>query len=331
MKFWVGVTDRDWFDQLSRLRPDEVNFWQPGGRPPFTNAPVGMPFLFKLKYPVNAIVGGGWFVTFSRLEPRMVWDVFGDRNGCSSFQEMVAKIGGLRRPDRPDAEIGCTVLVNPFFLAPSTWVRDPDAFFKNIVVGKGYDSDWGDGQVLWNRVVAAMAASDSLGLGAPGPSPASDPTSTPASGLVLPGSCLREPAPDGPRYGTPTLVAQRLGQCSFQLVVADAYHRRCAITGENTLEVLQAAHIFPYAQGGPHAVTNGLLLRMDFHKLFDAGLVSVAPDYTIHVSPRIHQKYYNGKAYYRLDNQPLTVLPTDRSQYPDRERLDWHFNTVFQR
>jgi putative restriction endonuclease len=72
MKFWVGVTDRDWFDQLSRLQPDEVNFWQPSGRPPFTNAPVGMPFLFKLKYPVNAIVGGGWFVGFSRLEPTIV-------------------------------------------------------------------------------------------------------------------------------------------------------------------------------------------------------------------------------------------------------------------
>ncbi len=38
MKFWVGVTDRDWFDQLSRLQPDEVNFWQPGGRPQLTNA-----------------------------------------------------------------------------------------------------------------------------------------------------------------------------------------------------------------------------------------------------------------------------------------------------
>lgn len=29
MKFWVGVTDNDWFQFLSREAPDEVNFWQP--------------------------------------------------------------------------------------------------------------------------------------------------------------------------------------------------------------------------------------------------------------------------------------------------------------
>ncbi len=36
MKAFVGITDRDWFDLLSR-RPqlDEVNFWQPGGNSQF--------------------------------------------------------------------------------------------------------------------------------------------------------------------------------------------------------------------------------------------------------------------------------------------------------
>ncbi len=318
MKYWVGVTDRDWFDQLSSLRPDEVNFWQPSGRPPFTSAPVGMPFLFKLKYPVNAIVGGGFFVAFSRLEPRMVWDTFGDRNGCRSFPEMVARIGGLRRAARPDDQIGCTVLANPFFLSPANWIPDPQGFSRNIVVGKGYDTESGDGRVLWDRVVAAMALQDSL---------------TPAAqdGLILPPGTLRTPVTPESRYGAPTLVQPRLGQGAFKVLVTDAYQRRCAITGENTLEVLQAAHIYPFAQGGPHEITNGMLLRMDFHKLFDEGLVTVDPDYRVHVSDRIRQKYYNGKAYYRLDNQPLAVLPDNPSQRPDRDRLDWHFNNVFLR
>ena len=70
---------------------------------------------------------------------------------------------------------------------------------------------------------------------------------------------------------------------------------------------------------------------MDFHKLFDDGLVSVSPDYRVHVSPRIRQKYYNGKVYYRLDDQPLTTMPDDLGLRPDRESLDWHFNNVFQR
>lgn len=51
MKFWVGVTDNNWFQFLSNIKPDEVNFWQPGATAPFTNAPVGLPFLFKLKRP----------------------------------------------------------------------------------------------------------------------------------------------------------------------------------------------------------------------------------------------------------------------------------------
>lgn len=32
--FWVGVTDKDWFDYLAVLQPDEVNFWQPSATPP---------------------------------------------------------------------------------------------------------------------------------------------------------------------------------------------------------------------------------------------------------------------------------------------------------
>jgi len=29
MKFYIGVTDNDWFHFLARRRPDEVNFWRP--------------------------------------------------------------------------------------------------------------------------------------------------------------------------------------------------------------------------------------------------------------------------------------------------------------
>ena len=32
MRYWVGITDRDWFETLRRLQPDEVNFWQPSER-----------------------------------------------------------------------------------------------------------------------------------------------------------------------------------------------------------------------------------------------------------------------------------------------------------
>ncbi len=69
------------------------------------------------------------------------------------------------------------------------------------------------------------------------------------------------------RYGEVYYIHPRLGQGAFRVMVTEAYQRRCAITGEKTLPVLNAAHIKPYAEEGPHEVRNGLLLREDLHTL----------------------------------------------------------------
>ena len=84
MKFYVGITDSDWYNQLKALKPEEVNFWQPGGNTVFRVLPEEGLFLFKLHHPRNFIVGGGYFVRHSfclshwpgRLsEQRMVWSL----------------------------------------------------------------------------------------------------------------------------------------------------------------------------------------------------------------------------------------------------------------
>jgi len=61
MKFWIGVTNNNWFDFLSQRHPDEVYFWQPGGTT-FKALQPGELFLFKLHSPLNYIVGGGYFL-----------------------------------------------------------------------------------------------------------------------------------------------------------------------------------------------------------------------------------------------------------------------------
>ncbi len=43
MRFWVGVTDNDWFRYHARHRADEVYFWQSSGRAPFGERTLGMP------------------------------------------------------------------------------------------------------------------------------------------------------------------------------------------------------------------------------------------------------------------------------------------------
>lgn len=77
-KFYVGVTDSKWFHYLASRRPDEVNFWKPGGGT-FRALPEAGLFLFKLKRPHNAIGGGAFFLKFTRLPVTMAWDIFGDK------------------------------------------------------------------------------------------------------------------------------------------------------------------------------------------------------------------------------------------------------------
>mgnify|MGYP001179666919 CR=1 FL=1 len=89
MRFWVGVTDNGWFNFLAGSGLDEVNFWQPSGKPPFdfTTVPQGMPFLFKLKKPHNHIAGGGFFITYSRLPLALAWEVFGKKCGVETLSK----------------------------------------------------------------------------------------------------------------------------------------------------------------------------------------------------------------------------------------------------
>jgi putative restriction endonuclease len=47
--------------------------------------------------------------------------------------------------------------------------------------------------------------------------------------------------------GKPQIVHPRLGQGSFRILITDAYERRCVITGERTLPLLNTAHIMPFS------------------------------------------------------------------------------------
>jgi len=303
MRYWLGITDYDWFTFLA-ARPElpEVNFWQPSaGRRPVTLEP-GALFLFKLHASHGGfIVGGGFFAHYSALPVRMTWDTFGIENGAASFEEMVTRIGRYRRTqiDIHADQVGCLVLVEPFFLDQVDWIAPPADWAPNIVQGKTFDSEVGEGALLWSRVQLALARR------------------VPADQAI---------AED--RYGKPILVQQRLGQGAFRLLVTDAYQRRCAVTGERTLPVLDAAHIRPYAELGPHRLENGILLRKDLHALFDAGYVTVTPSLELRVSRRIREEFENGRDYYALEGAPIRT-PLPPAPPPSLEYLQWHGDTVF--
>jgi putative restriction endonuclease len=119
------------------------------------------------------------------------------------------------------------------------------------------------------------------------------------------------------------MVRPRLGQGAFRLTVTDAYERRCAISGEKTLPVLDAAHIRSYGEGGEHDPTNGLLLRTDIHRLFDLGYVTVTRDLRFEVSHRLKQDFDNGRHYYELHGVAVRS-PRYGNTAPAADALTWH-------
>ncbi len=133
----------------------------------------------------------------------------------------------------------------------------------------------------------------------------------------------------GSRYGSGQMVYPRIGQGAFRVLVTEAYQRRYAITGEKTLPVLDAAHIKPYGQDGPHRTSNGLLLRKDMHTLFDKGYITVDEDLRIEISKRIKEDYGNGREYYALHGKELAIVPSSLQERPAREYLRWHNENVF--
>src|ERR1035437_8066838 len=311
MKFWIGVTDSKWYRYLSGINPEDVNFWQPGGNSSFKVLQPGAPFLFKLRYPDNAIVGVGFFSSHTFLPMNIAWDVFGNRNGCNTFNEFQNMILQYRsEKSNINPTIGCIVLTNPIFFKQEDWIKVPEDWSKNIVQGKSYDTNNFIGQELWARVEILLQKY-------------LQPT------IQTEQESLQVFEEQEPAYGTSILRRVRLGQGAFRVLVTDAYTRKCSITGEKTLPVLEAAHIKPYALAGPHAISNGLLLRSDVHKLFDSGYLTITPELKVEVSKRIKQEFENGKEYYQFHGKELLYLPKHEIQKPRAEFIQWHNENVY--
>ncbi len=309
MRIFVAITDRDWFTHIAQRVASgllDANFWRPSGNP--YSAEPGELFLFHLREK-HEIAGGGFFARSARLPIHFAWDVFGGGNGVDSEAKLRAKIQSKKTDPAAVTsltEIACNVLSEVFILPAER--RFPVLHTPNSPY-KTYVAEAGDGRRLWHQVSEALQSSQDL---APNPGPASQ--------------ALFEPA-----FGPPRLVLPRLGQTGFRAVVLDAYARRCAITGERTLPVLEAAHIRRYSSSGDHSLTNGVLLRSDLHRLFDRGYLGIHPqDRSVHVSHRIREEFENGRDYYALQGRAIR-LPNAISDHPSEEQLSFHWLNIFQR
>ena len=312
MKLYAGITDTNWYNYLSRINPDDVNFWQPGGFSSFRVLKEPEPFLFKLRSPIHAIAGVGFFSSYTSLPLNMAWDVFKQHNGCETFQELKTRILSYRKDkENINPTIGCIVLNNPIFFRKLDWIPADDYMGKaGIVQGKSFDTSTPAGERLWAEVSNVLQKYQPEALGA-----------------AIQENSIVDDSWAG--YGKSILQKVRVGQGAFRMLITDAYHRKCSISGEKTLPVLEAAHIKPYALQGTHIVSNGLLLRSDMHKLFDNGYLTVTPEYKVEVSKSIKEEFENGKEYYQYHGKSLLYLPESMKEKPNVDSLRWHNENVY--
>jgi ribosomal protein S27AE len=110
----------------------------------------------------------------------------------------------------------------------------------------------------------------------------------------------------------------RNGQAGFRDKLLRRFGTKCAISGTQPEEVLDAAHLYRYCDLGEHDVRGGLLLRTDLHRLFDRWLLAVDTNsWTIRVAPRLRSY----PQFASLEGQPLNVPQEFR---PHSHYLDAH-------
>lgn len=116
-------------------------------------------------------------------------------------------------------------------------------------------------------------------------------------------------------------IARRQGQATFRMALLKAYDRRCAFTGCDVEQTLEAAHIRPYLGERTNVVVNGILLRSDLHTLFDLRLVRINPnDMKIEISSKVKGDHYSAMTGMTMS------LPSKNSERPSEAALTWHWN-----
>jgi putative restriction endonuclease len=299
---YLGITDNKWFEYLQWNQiTDEVNFWIPSA-PVRKHVEPGSLWLFKLKAPLDFIGGAGVFMHYSVLPLQMAWDVFGVHNGVPTIDAFRQVIMRYKHPgaDSWNTDVGCAVLDQVVYLPRELWVP---CYTGSVVGGKHMVTP--EDQVVVQHVVRSLELAPS----------------TPQT-HALPFYNMTYT----PQYA---LREVRPGQGAFRVEVTDAYHRQCAVSREHSLPVLEAAHIIEWSDTHTNDVTNGILLRADIHKLFDAGYVTIDPDgYRFVVSKRLKEDYDNGKEYYQLHGSRI-LLPEDSNAWPSRQALVEHGGHIF--
>lgn len=294
-KALIVLTDYDWYSLLNKNGiTKEVNFWTPT---PWKiknlewNAKVY--FLLKKKYG-RTICGYGHFVKYKEMKLIDSWNTYGIKNGVSNFMQMKdrVKIYLNKNSNYPFLDdnhvIGNIILKNIVFIDVESQ-KTPEYYGWSV-----------PSQVVKNKYIED-------------------------NGFLISDNESNEPfslVDANHRKFSTSKNKVREGQESFRRLLLKAYSGKCCITNEDEETVLQAAHIQEYISKKSNHVQNGLLIRVDFHSLFDQGLITINENFKLCVSEKLNSPYYRS-----FDGKQIN-LPC-KNYRPSLDAIKWHNENVF--
>ncbi len=289
--FVIAPTDNTWFQFLRDTELNSfVNFWTPT---PWNIKKLnqGERWYFLLKSPIRQLGGFGEFYEYKNLTTNEAWKEFGKRNGCVDKAQFINRIQnyidknsesfGGKSIDVNTYQIGCIVLVNCQYWDEEKYLRPEDFqidFAAQVVKYKYFDQ--------YDPFTIQIDGSHNFNL-------------------------VNEPREDFKRE-----VSQRKGQSEFKGKILKAYENKCCITGEACPELLEAAHLQSYLTESSNHIQNGVLLRVDLHRLYDSGLLFIDSHYIVHISSLIQSITYQ-----QYNGQRIS-LPDNPNSYPSKESLE---------
>ena len=174
------------------------------------------------------------------------------------------------------------------------------------------DKIWADLQADWDNTVTQAA--ETYGRFAKGRG-------------VEPDMGALEDLPEMKLGRTRTATVQvRVNQARFRSYVLAGYNSTCCISGLQNERLLIASHIVPWSEDTHNRLNpqNGLCLSALHDRAYDQGLITVLPDYTVRVSPKLKSKSADAflqESLLRFDKAPIR-MPSRLAPAP--EFLTWH-------
>lgn len=124
-------------------------------------------------------------------------------------------------------------------------------------------------------------------------------------------------------------MKQRLHQPAFRAKVLSAYGVRCAVCNLQMGALLEGAHITPDSDPNSSTkVNNGICLCKIHHSAYDATLLGIDTDFSIHIRADVMQESDGPMLKYGLQEMhgKDLILPSQQDHWPDLSRLSHRFH-----